>query len=338
MQVKRLIILALICIACNAPKIKVEPSFYHFKTNLAPTNFEKTIVLEQKVKTFYIKFFDVVWDSLQNTAIPIAKLLVNDSSYFANKAFTIIPTVYITNEVFTKQTNVKTLASNIHKLIVGTANANKLPFTEVQIDCDWTAKTMEPYFLFLKEIQTLNDSIFYSVTLRLHQVKFKEKMGLPPVKKVMLMCYNMGNLTQYESQNSIIDPKVFAGYTQKLASYSLQMDVALPIFSWYVHFTNQNYNGIIRQLPDSVLQQNFTLITKNKYKAKQTFIWQNIVFKLDDELRHETSDIADITAIANMLKLQLPNEQRRLSLYHLDSITLSKFTSDEIKSIFNCLN
>jgi hypothetical protein len=338
MQAKHYIILALICIACNNPKIKVEPSFYHFKTNLAPTNFEKNIVAEQKVKTFYVKFFDVVWDSLQNTALPIAKLLVNDSSYFANKAFTIIPTVYITNEVFTGQTNAKTLASNIHRLIVGTSNANKLPFKEVQIDCDWTAKTMEPYFLFLKEIQTLNDSIFYSVTLRLHQVKFKEKMGLPPVKKVMLMCYNMGNLTQYESQNSIIDPRVFAAYTQKLASYPLQMDVALPIFSWYVHFTKQNYNGLIRQLPDSILQQYFVSISNNRYKAKRAFIWQNIVFKLDDELRQETSDLVDINAVANMLKQQLPDAKRRLSLYHLDSITLSKFTSNEIKSIFNCLN
>jgi hypothetical protein len=340
MQVKyfALILFAASFWACSKKRPVATPSFYHFTTVLEPNNFEKKLLTQQKITALYIKFFDVVWDSIANQPLPVAKLIVKDTSYNYSSKIEIIPTVFITNKVFTQYKDVKTLANNINKLIAGTCTQNQFVFKEIQIDCDWTASTADAYFDFLLALQKLNTSVVHSVTLRLHQVKYKDKTGVPPVPKTMLMCYNMGNLTQYESKNSIIDPAIFNSYTGKLNEYPLPMDVALPLFSWYVHFTKQHYNGLVRSLPDSLLQQNCKAKNNNWFVVQKGFVYQNIIFSVNDELRFENSDAKTIMAVAKTLRSKLSNQQRRLALYHLDSVTLSKFTSDEIQNIFTSLN
>ncbi len=72
----------------------------------------------------------------------------------------------------------------------------------LQIDCDWTTKTAPKYFYFLQQIREKLDAhedggtfaslAMLSATIRLHQVKYPEKSGMPPVDKGVLMFYNMG--------------------------------------------------------------------------------------------------------------------------------------------------
>ena len=77
-----------------------------------------------------------------------------------------------------------------------------------------------------------------SATIRLHQVKYYKQAGIPPVDRGMLMFYNMGKLNALTAENSIYNSNDAAGYIETVDDYPLKLDLALPAFSWAVHFRN----------------------------------------------------------------------------------------------------
>ena len=124
--------------------------------------------------------------------------------------FRVIPTVFITNECIKKidSSQIKTLAGNVYNLVQDIINTHGFnSIKEIQFDCDWTASTRSNYFLLLEKFNALwkDSGIPVSATIRLHQVKFMSRTGVPPVKKGLLMCYNMGNLKNPATGNSIIE-------------------------------------------------------------------------------------------------------------------------------------
>ena len=104
---------------------------------------------------------------------------------------------------------------------------------EIQFDCDWTQSTKEKYFKFLRHFRQLqNDPTFQlSATIRLHQIKFANQTGVPPVNRGMLMFYNMADLESIKTPNSILDLEVAHQYIDSQTTYELPLDFALPIFS-----------------------------------------------------------------------------------------------------------
>lgn len=52
-------------------------------------------------------------------------------------------------------------------------------------------------------------------------------------------------------------------------------------------------------------------------------------------LRSEESYISTIIAAAKELNLHFKNTHLRVSLYHLDSVTLKKYTTHDLESIYN---
>ncbi|MBK7469002.1 MAG: hypothetical protein IPJ43_20660 [Saprospiraceae bacterium] len=61
-------------------------------------------------------------------------------------------------------------------------------------------------FLFPTKLKSISDKEI-SATLRLYPYKYTDNMGVPPVDKVMLMCYNLLNPLENLKQNSILDLK-----------------------------------------------------------------------------------------------------------------------------------
>src|ERR1019366_1414323 len=126
--------------------------------------------------------------------------------------------------------------------------------------CDWTAATRATYFQLLKVARSrLNEAGFasakISATIRLFQCKYMAKTGVPPVDKGLLMCYNMGNLTHPGTGNSILETTELKKYIASVTTYPLPLDVALPIFDWKVLFHEGSYAGLVKDLPDSLLQR-----------------------------------------------------------------------------------
>ena len=140
-----------------------------------------------------------------------------------------------------------------------------------------------------------------SATIRLHQIKFLAKTGVPPVSKGLLMCYNMGNLKNPATKNSIIETEELKKYIDNLAAYPLPLDVALPLFNWKVLFRNNTYAGLIQNLPDSLLTNPFISKAGNRYLFLKDSLLAGYPFKKGDVLRNEQSEYSEIISTAGAI-------------------------------------
>jgi hypothetical protein len=326
---------------------QIERSFYYWRSVLKFNDYEKQQLDSLKVRTLYIKFFDVVWDEAKKDAMPVSKLLADKNALaFIRQAsgstFTIIPTVFITNECMQRidSAQIQNLAQNIHSLIIQLTESYSFnSIAEIQFDCDWTVATKNNYFLLLGKIKAIwkNTAIPISATIRLHQIKFLTKTGIPPVDKGLLMCYNMGNLKDPGSNNSIIETKELKKYISDLSNYPLSLDVALPLFDWKVLFRNAQYSGLIRDLSSSALTNSFTKKNGNRYEILKDTLLQGYELKKGDIVKDEQSNYEEIISATNEISSRLKNTQIRVALYHLDSVLLSKYTTHELENIYNSL-
>src|SRR5690606_32452956 len=113
----------------------------------------------------------------------------------------------------------------------------------------------DAFFLFLKKIkERLPAGVRLSATIRLHQYKFPDKTGVPPVERGMLMFYNTGDIENPEAGNSIFQTddarKYLVGAPE---NYPLPLDLALPVFSWALVFRDGELWKIIPEMPDHEL-------------------------------------------------------------------------------------
>lgn len=336
-----LLIFMLSCKNKSHSTAHVEPAFYHWKTRFAPGPYEKQILQQQNIRSLYLRFFDVAWDDTYQQPIPIAQVRINEPDTAGLNHIQFIPTIFITNECMRNISpeQCKPLAQKISALIQSIAQLHHLPTgNEIQIDCDWTASTREKYFLLLSEIQKADTTHLYSATIRLFQIKYAAEAGVPPVKKGLLMCYNMGNLKSPATQNSILDVAEVKKYISNLDNYPLPLDVALPVFDWYVLFRNGQYSGLIQNIP----LQEITAIAKpagvHHFEITKDTLLGKILLQKGDRLRQENCSFEDIMQTTLLLHQQLKQPPGRLVLYHLDSITLSKYSPHEIKTIFSSLH
>ena len=334
-----LIVSAAVYVSCTRekePRI-IERSFYYWKSAFKLTDFEKQRLDSLHVQTIYLKFFDVDWDEALKQPKPLAQVRMVDSAY---KKFKIIPTIFITNACIQKinSTQVEELAKNLMKLlkqIIFSNNFNEIP--EIQFDCDWTESSREKYFRLLKNFRALKPNAALSATIRLHQIKYIAKTGVPPVDRGLLMCYNMGNLKDPATKNSILEVAELKKYISNLSNYPLALDVAFPLFDWKVLYRNNFYTGLIQNLPDSVFSNYFSKKTENRYLLLKDTMLQGYDLRKGDMIRDEQSNIKEVLAAAGVIGKQLKNTRLRVSLYHLDSLILSKYTTHELESIYNSL-
>ena len=205
----------------------------------------------------------------------------------------------------------------------------------MQIDCDWTAKTKDAYFAFLNALkkQAFFQAKTLSVTIRLHQVKFRSQNGIPPADRGLLMCYNMGNLRHPETKNSIIEETELKKYIRDLDSYALPLDVALPIFDWYILFEGDRYKGLVREFspPEELAGQDRIRFTSDT-------ILNGYSFHKDQWLRHERSDADVVKKCAELIGEKLKPGKRSVILYHLDQNTIANYTLHELESFFDSLH
>jgi hypothetical protein len=338
-----LVIVYVLCVGGCGKKPKqqrfIESGFYYWKTNYRLNDFEKAHLDSLKTKTLYIRFFDIDWDENLKKELPAGQIQFYENP---DTSFTAIPVVFITNESV-RQLNaaaIPKLAANIISLVEKTCSSfsiNKVQ--EVQIDCDWTAATKDNYFYLLNEIKkhSFLKNKKLSATIRLYQLKYADKTGVPPADKGLLMCYNMGNLKNPATDNSIIETAELKKYINSLSAYPLSMDIALPLFEWKVLFRNNNYAGLIQNLPDDSLKNNLSVKQSgNRHSFNQDTKVAGYSFLSGDMLRDEKSNYDEVLTAAKEIAGHLKNTRPRVVFYHLDSVILKKYTSHELQTVFNC--
>ena len=256
----------LLLIACKKNDYQVTPAFYHWQTHFELSPEEQSLLDSLQVEKLYVKFFDVDWDFQQQEALPLAQVRFRQDSI----PYQIIPTVFITNRTL-EHLSVEapdTLAARIYKQIKKLSN--KVTLEEVQIDCDWTQSTKNKYFRLLKALRKqVPDSTQLQATIRLHQVKYARQTGVPPVDRGMLMFYNVGDVEDWYTENSILDLETARQYLQNFQRYPLPLDMALPLFSWGVLFRQGKMINLISQLEPEELADTgrFEKIGAHRYEV-----------------------------------------------------------------------
>jgi len=317
----------------------VETAFYHWKTSLDISDYEANYLKAISVNRLYLRFFDIDWDGSAGEPLPIAQLEVKTS---ISENIEIVPTIFITNRTFLKLPSeaISKLAENVLKKIF--LQASKFPnhkIRELQFDCDWSPKTQSKYFEFLKEIKSkTQDSLFHlSSTIRLHQVKYFEKTGVPPVDRGVLMFYNMGNVEDTEIENSILDLSIAKQYLNNVRNYPLGLDIALPIFSWGVLVREGKMIKLINNLQASDLNDDlrFLKIDETHFEViKSTYLQGYYLYK-GDIVRLERATIDLLQKSADLLSSVLTDSDLTIIFYHLDSIVINNYSDEALEDICN---
>ena len=325
------------------PPREVTRAFYYWKSVFALSGLEERYLNTLRVNTLYVKIFDVTWNREGVTAVPVAQIQWKDPRY---RLFQVIPVVFITNETLahTDTSRMEGLADKICTLLGRSIRQNDLPRPpEIQFDCDWTASTRAAYFQLLRTLRIrLNKEGFgsasLSATIRLFQCKYISRAGVPPVDRGLLMCYNMGNLTHPTTGNSILENSELKKYLASVKAYPLPLDVALPLFDWKVLFHKDSYAGLVKDLADSLLERCPGVTRQgNRYTFIKDTTLQHYSFRAGDVLRDEQSRYEEVMTAGKMIAANLPNQPVKLILYHLDSLTLIKYSVNEMENMFNSL-
>ena len=263
-----ILVFALIVFSYNKTQKKdIQISFYSWENSFEEQNINEKL---------YIKVLDVNF----STKLELLKTNIKEPP----KNF--IPVIYITNETMK---NVD--YSLVSKAILETLKNYK--FDEIQIDCDWSLSTRSNYFNLLEDLkEKLNKKI--SATIRLHQIKYYTKTGIPPVDYGVLMYYNMSNIGDFNTKNSILDNEIAKKYHYNFDAYPLKLKLALPLYSQAIQFREEKAISLFEGVEEKDFNNDFEKLENNRYKVLNSHYFKGRYIYKDDIFRLENSNEQDI--------------------------------------------
>lgn len=315
-----LFVLLASCSEAGKPNVTdPQTGYYHWESTLRTDSLPK-VVFRDSVPLF-TRFFDVVWQDGAPAAV--ARLTIDPDG----PRPPLVPVVFITNETLRRmETNeIAGLATDLLSLIdtlyfdYRTPSRRSLTisdrreltgklilrppptYPELQIDCDWTASTRETYFTLLRRLRAaLPPKTDLSCTIRLHQFRDREVQGIPPVDRGTLMAYNVGDLDDWSTPNSIIDSNLTAPYlSPQLDPYPLPLDLALPRFRWGAVYRRDRLAYLLEGLgPEALLDTTrFGFLAPTRYAVRQSTYFNGTYLYAGDRIRLEAPDPATVAAV-----------------------------------------
>ncbi len=199
-------------------------SVYYWRTEWHLDSVERNFLKQYDIQKVYCRYFDVVMrndEPMPNATLSFAEPV--------DPSLNIVPTVYITEDCMHSEH--KGLAKKIVERIMQMNETNDVKHVkEIQIDCDYTGRSLRTYYQFLEDVRTTasQHDMRLSTTIRLHQLS----MEVPPADYGVLMLYNTGNPQKYAERNPILDIRDVMPYISKLDDYALPLAAAYPVFLW----------------------------------------------------------------------------------------------------------
>ncbi len=316
---------------------------YRWKTSSGILPAERAWLDSLNISRMYLRFFDLDRTAEAGGAEPVAPLSLPLQNLPDN--LDVVPVVFITNRCLQNLPKGKTeeLTEKLYRKIK--AMSSRLPkgcqISEWQMDCDWTRETRGTYFQLLQQIKERlkKDGISLSATIRLHQIKYPQITGIPPVDHGMLMFYNMSDVRQPHTRNSILDLTAARPYLDGLETYPLPLDIALPIFHWIVVRREGKVVQLLSGLDESALQDSsrFQKLAENKaqlYRVQRSTYLNAYYLYAGDSLRVESVQPDSLQKALEELCRLLPQQTRFTSLYQLDSSAINHFDHEKIRQLF----
>lgn len=303
MQKRILFIYLIIVVFCSCSKQQGEKTnaVYYWSTTFKSDSIQQSFLRQHHIKKIYLRFFDVVVNEQGN-------VMPNATVRFATpvpKDVEIVPVVYIVNDCLYR--SIDKLDSLILQRVTQMCETNDItPFRELQIDCDWTARSRTHYFQVLSRLneRAKKQGVALSATIRLHQLG----EAPPPVEKGILMLYNTGDVTRLDCEHPILDMKDAAPYLRKLSKYRLPLATAYPVYAWRVLFRKGKFVGILHSDDELPIIDGDSIVVREPplemvLKAKQA---------VDKEQRSANDEI---------ILFDISNENiQRINKYHYEKI------------------
>jgi hypothetical protein len=305
-------------------------SFYYWKTVFKLSSIEKNTLEQNQVKKLYVRYFDVDLEAKTNISFPKSPI------HFEQKTngFSIVPVVYIKNKVLlNKNVDVLDLAQKTYSFIQQINEKNNISCQEIQIDCDWTLASRENYLQFIDCFKKVSGKKL-SATIRLHQIKYFEKTRIPNVDKGVLMYYNMGKIAP-DSLNSIYDRNIANKYVASLKKYPLQINIALPIYSWAIHIREGKVIGLKNKIEVNTIKKDANFVQENKcsFKVKSDNYKSGSFYKKGDFLKFESINSIDLLEMATDLKDNSKTNPEEIIFYDLDEFNIKNYEKDIFKKV-----
>ena len=247
----------------------------------------------------------------------------------------VVPVVYITDDCLLADSM---LAEKVVTRVAQFCETNDLLWNELQIDCDWRKSTRNAYFSFLEKARNMLGvgKRTLSATIRLHQFS----QPAPPVDYGVLMCYNTGDLTDKKTLNAILSVREVRSYSEKLKDYPLPLTVAYPVFSWKRLFRGENFVALLRDT-DIDDTTSFSKCGKGLYKVNRSFSTVTpdpSIFGLQlfpgDTVRYDFVPADTVLLVKQLLETQYAGLHKQVIIYSLNERDFSKYTQNEIESIY----
>lgn len=342
---------------CSCKKKKAEHSFYYWNSRINIDSAGKDKIKKLGANHFYLHFFDVDWSEATGMPVPKAEISTYLGEAGIDSNYT--PVVFITNRTFQhlSEKDCELLASRIAKRVstivegINTYYISRriyklnIPYdgdyektkdsvaadilkermnqlTEIQIDCDWTASTKDRYFHFLRAFKKQFPDKAISATIRLYPYKYQTKEGVPPVDKGMLMCYNLGGINNISTGNSVFSEQELKKYLT--VDYPLPLDIAFPVFGWYVWFRGSEYKGIIHDNEDIENYAKSLPQKDNTCRIPVDTVIGDSYFREGDMLRIEFPDEAELDKSIDLVTGHI-GKFGRIAFYHWGSPSIKKY-------------
>jgi hypothetical protein len=349
-----LLFFAVLLSQCSTKKksdSSIERAFYYWQTTMNFTKTDDSLANLLKLQTVYVRYFDIDWSPGYKSGVPVGVLNGdnwNGEAHFKGK--NIIPTVFITNRTFTnlKDDELETLAKNTAKKIdqisgsmeswyvsslvnysdfgddyeayqkvEDKTRANfKTMISEVQIDCDWTASTRDKFFKFLELLKPKLGDKTLSCTVRLHQYKDRKLMGIPPVDRGLLMCYNVSDVQKMTTKNAILEAEIVKQYL-KGKTYPIKLDIGLPMFSWAAWYRGKEFKGIVSgwNEADAKDKSLYKMTSDNRYFMKLDTVIGDNYLREGDMLRWDNGFEEEMEKAIELLQENLDLSDIRISFF-----------------------
>lgn len=310
---------------------------YYWKTRFKLNQYESAFLQKNSVKRMYLRLFDVdlLFDPIKggHELVPVGTVVFDEK---VPEGMEIVPVVFITvraMESVHSQVGFSAFANMLVTRIMNMSDFNDLgAIHEVQLDCDWTERTKQPYYDLCREVRQLlskNNSILSS-TIRLHQL-FQEH---PPVDRGVLMLYNTGAVKSQCTSNSIVDVSDVRLYLKnKPIHYDLPLDFAYPTYGWGVWFRDGQFMGLLHQT-DYGDATRYVRESDGLLRVRSEHVLEGHLMKVGDRIRPENSPYKTIAAVQDCVEEAFAGQPHSNILYHLDSLNLCKFSEYEIHTLY----
>ncbi|MEY4937602.1 MAG: hypothetical protein RIS64_3961 [Bacteroidota bacterium] len=310
-------------------------SFYYWKQVPSTINetFDSTQLNALKLKRMYIKFFDIDW-RLGDGAYPRESFARNLDSL--TMPIEVVPVVYIMNHVFQKADS-----TSLNRLTQKLVEKIGVKYPEIQLDCDWSGSTRDKYFNWLRQLRAaLPKTVLLSATIRLHQIKDKVKMGVPPVDRGLLMMYNFLNPSDFNERNSIFEAAEAKKYLKNNAQYPLPLDVALPLFRWGIVYRSHKYFHLFNNLNSKVADSLLFLTKKGRfYEVNADTVFRNTYLRYGDKIKIEAIQDADLMDCARLAApLVKKTNDLHISYFHYENDLITTFKPETYEQVFQIFN